>query len=345
MMQKNGSICCFPMLTTIVLVAQTWISAAHAAEEAARVKFTAQPALTQKSGKAERYSAFAVAFSPDGKTLFTSGSNSISVWDFAEGKLLREYTGHTKGVICLAVSPDGRTFASGSWDKTVRLWNSEREELLHTLTGNRGQLRYVVFSPNGKHLTSVSAFNEVKIWEVATGQKLLEWDTSNDRYETFLPWFDAKGQLQVIANHLGDDAKLRGIGTLDIKTRDYKRKLATMHNLVNGPCAASGNGKHVLTISRENVHVWTRSSGRVLREFRRPGDLFATALSPNAKLVAWSGTDFHVHVFDVSKGNELFSHNFRGIIDSVTFSPDGKQMVVGHQDGEGGIIIDAWRID
>ena len=41
---------------------------------------------------------------------------------------------------------------------------------------------------------------------------------------------------------------------------------------------------------------------------------------------------------------ELFSHNFRGIVDSVNFSPDGKQMVVGHQVGEGGIIISVWRL-
>ncbi len=45
------------------------------------------------------------------------------VWNVADGRLLRELTGHTKRVVAVAFSPDGRTVLTGSYDGTARLWN------------------------------------------------------------------------------------------------------------------------------------------------------------------------------------------------------------------------------
>ncbi len=68
-------------------------------------------------------SVFAVAFSPDGKTL-ASGSQDTTVrlWDLRTGKNTATFQGHTDFVRCVAFSPDGRMLASGSHDKTIKLW-------------------------------------------------------------------------------------------------------------------------------------------------------------------------------------------------------------------------------
>ena len=52
----------------------------------------------------------------------------IRLWDVATGRQMTRFDAHDHQVLCLAFSPNGRTLASGSMDKTIRLWNVERKE-------------------------------------------------------------------------------------------------------------------------------------------------------------------------------------------------------------------------
>jgi len=44
------------------------------------------------------------------------------LWNADSGAPLRTLAGHTEFVMSIAWSPDGKTLASGSGDRTVRLW-------------------------------------------------------------------------------------------------------------------------------------------------------------------------------------------------------------------------------
>ena len=51
-----------------------------------------------------------------------SGDKQVHVFK-ASGSSIRKLQGHDDWIYSLAISRDGKTIASGSWDGDVRLWN------------------------------------------------------------------------------------------------------------------------------------------------------------------------------------------------------------------------------
>src|SRR5215208_1308550 len=64
----------------------------------------------------------AVAVLKDGRAVTAGEEGRIAVWLRGEQVPSSMLEGHAAPVVSLAVSPDGATLASASWDHTVRLW-------------------------------------------------------------------------------------------------------------------------------------------------------------------------------------------------------------------------------
>jgi len=67
---------------------------------------------------------FRLQFTPDGKELLACGPDkAVRVFNAANNAAVRSLAGHTDWIYSFAISPDGKTVASGSWDGEVRFWN------------------------------------------------------------------------------------------------------------------------------------------------------------------------------------------------------------------------------
>ena len=84
-----------------------------------------------------------MAFSPDGKTVFTRDDNAARLWDAATGKLpLQDWYD------IVAFSPDGRTVLTGRGN-TGQLWDVATGQPLGPALRQPGKIMVVAFSPDG----------------------------------------------------------------------------------------------------------------------------------------------------------------------------------------------------
>ena len=75
---------------------------------------------------------------PSAEVAYDSAGH-IALWDVAARQVRATLHGHERGVASLAFSPDGKTLASSSWDRTIRLWDARTGEPRGEFAGHRGR--------------------------------------------------------------------------------------------------------------------------------------------------------------------------------------------------------------
>src|SRR5262249_40555487 len=128
-----------------------------------------------------RHGANACAFSPDGKTVASTGPDeTIRWWDRATGKEIRKATSREARAVTmnlptrLAFTPDGKTLASATGDRATRLWDVATGKQRQGPEGHEGGIDSLALSPDGKTLASCSYDDHtVRLWDASTGRTLL----------------------------------------------------------------------------------------------------------------------------------------------------------------------------
>ncbi|MCE9603506.1 MAG: hypothetical protein K8U03_01235 [Planctomycetia bacterium] len=138
----------------------------QAAIESLRLNWSIPAAV----GPAPTGSLTSVAFTPDGASLLTGGTDKkVQLWNALDGKLLRPFAGPTDVVTSIAISADGTKVFAGGVDKAVRVWNFADAALISTLT-HPVAVRALRPNSDGSRLATGADDNMVRIWSLPAGR-------------------------------------------------------------------------------------------------------------------------------------------------------------------------------
>ncbi|MEH1977938.1 MAG: ribosome assembly protein 4, partial [Nostoc sp.] len=206
--------------------------------------------------------------------------------------------GHSSLVYSVGFSPDGKTLASGSGDKTIKLWDVSTGKAIKTLTGHSSLVNSVGFSPDGKTLASGSYDNTIKLWDVSTGKaiKTLTGHSSG-----------------VISVGFSPDGKTLASGSYDntIKLWDVSTgkaiKTLTGHSSGVISVGFSPDGKTLASGSADNtIKLWDVSTDKAIKTLTGHSSLVnSVGFSPDGKTLASGSYDNTIKLWDVSTGKAI----------------------------------------
>ncbi|WSQ10785.1 hypothetical protein OG604_25230 [Streptomyces sp. NBC_01231] len=253
--------------------------------------------------------------------------------------------GHTGAVYLTSFSPNGRTLATASNDRTIRLWDvsepTRPEPLGKPLTGHRSWVSSAVFSPDGNTLAGASDDGTVRLWDVRdpSHPRPLGAPLTGHDGTIYLIAFSPDGRTLASAGddqtvrlwNVGDPRRPKPIGALTSPT-DAVRTVAFSPD---GRTLAAGGDD-------DAIRLWDTADPRhpvpIDRVLRGHTDLVhSVAFSPDGRTLASGGADNTVRLWNVADprhaaplGTPLTGHT--GPIWSVAFSPDGTTLAAASED-------------
>jgi WD40 repeat protein len=255
---------------------------------------------------------------PDGKILVIASRQFVRRWDLATCKELAPLRGHQDRVFRVAVSSDGRAYATCAADGTVRVWGRDGKERKRWKVPEKDALT-VAFAPGGKLLACGTLKGEVIAWDVATGREL--WRVRGQDRRVWSLAFSPDGVTLASA---GDRLRLRDAAT-GVERRPPGAGWGRASVVAFAP-----DGKRLVAAGDSAVPGWwdTVTGKEVLVFDRHHRAVRSASFSPDGKTLATASDERLVRLWDVAAGKLRTTLPLKYWAHSVVFTPDGKGLAV-----------------
>ncbi len=283
---------------------------------------------------------YAVAFSPDGRTLASASGDTVRLYDVAKRKQAVAAKGNVEIVSCLALDPGGRGLVTGGLDSEdardglIQLWTLDGKSVL-ALGAGTGPTRSVAYFPDGKRIVAAKGDATLRIWDVAT-----QTNAATLRGHS----------AYVLSVAVSPDGRTIASGSGDATVRLWDAAggicIATLKGHTDGifGVAWAPNGATVASASGDStIRLWNVGDGKsrvTLTGHSRA--VYGVAFSLDGKTLASGSRDGTVRVWDARTGkNTRVLNAHRDSVNSVAFSPDGRTLASGGRDH----TIMLWDLD
>ncbi|NLT70550.1 MAG: hypothetical protein GXX91_07620 [Verrucomicrobiaceae bacterium] len=226
----------------------------------------------------------ALRFLPDGKKLLAADSLPSRLGRLHEitldsGKALTFDSAHLDTIFSIALSVDGKRYATTSADKLITVRDASSHEIVMRLEGHTGYVLTAAFSPGGDRIASGGDDEEIKVWDVATGKKISSFASRRS------------GPLYALSWHV-DPANSKK----KAEEKDKEKAAAINTDLI---VSVPESGKPSAFTDLKEHEGEQRSTGAKERAFDKvETPLFALAFDPKSLWSYAGGEDGKLYVWD-----------------------------------------------